>query len=448
METNDVRHALDRRCARKPLDADAIRADVVRPAGLWRTVEVVARTGSTNADLLARAQRAEGAEGFVLAAEEQTSGRGRMGRSWVSPPRAALTFSVLLRPQAPAARLGWLPLLAGVAVATALREATGVTAVLKWPNDLLAGGAKLGGILAEAAPASGTGGTAVVVGIGINVDTEPDELPPPGPGPGGALAATSLRIAAAARPESSAPFVATAGGRSCSQGSCWRSSGGMRPGSEPTAIPKAAGCTRSTPGCAPRSAARSRWNCPAVRRPVARPPGSIPTAGCWSGSPRPARCGHSRQAMWCTSAEQVRAARRPRPPALDPGTVPPDGNLPLVMQWDSFCFSSGGLTMCGMEHGGSLADGEEQVLLLRPHWKTLVWPVLLAVVVVALALIALVLIPAGSAATVERLAVAVIAIAVLMVWLRSAAAVADDDLRADHPPDAHPPGGRRPRARP
>jgi BirA family biotin operon repressor/biotin-[acetyl-CoA-carboxylase] ligase len=198
--------------ARAPLDAAALRAAVVRPGGLWRAVEVTDVTGSTNADLLARAARGE-PEGLVLAAEEQNAGRGRLGRTWVSPPRAALTFSVLLRPAAvPRARLGWLPLLAGVAVAAAVRAVAAVDAELKWPNDVLAGPAnalaggsgpaaaggqastvvpprKLAGILAEAADG------AVVVGIGVNVSTGPAELPPPGPG---GLTATSLAIEGAA----------------------------------------------------------------------------------------------------------------------------------------------------------------------------------------------------------------------------------------------------------
>ena len=173
------------RAGRPALDAGAVRQAVITPGGLWQTVEVTAATGSTNADLLARA--AGGApEGAVLAAEEQSAGRGRLGRAWVSPPRAALTFSLLLRPQGvPPARRGWLPLLAGVAVTAAVRSVASVEAQLKWPNDVLAGPAKLGGILAEAA------GNAVVIGIGLNVSTEPAELPPPGPG---ALPATSLRI--------------------------------------------------------------------------------------------------------------------------------------------------------------------------------------------------------------------------------------------------------------
>jgi BirA family transcriptional regulator, biotin operon repressor / biotin---[acetyl-CoA-carboxylase] ligase len=174
---------------RPPLDAGAVRRAVIRPGGLWQAIEVTAATGSTNADLLAQAM-AGAPEGVVLAAEEQAAGRGRMGRTWVSPPRAALTFSLLVRPQTvPTARRGWLPLLAGVAVAAAVRSVAGVPAELKWPNDVLVGPAKLGGILAEAAA------DAVVVGIGLNVSAEPAELPPPGPG---ALPATSLRVLGAA----------------------------------------------------------------------------------------------------------------------------------------------------------------------------------------------------------------------------------------------------------
>jgi BirA family biotin operon repressor/biotin-[acetyl-CoA-carboxylase] ligase len=198
---------------RAALDAAVLRRAVVRPGGLWRAVEVLASTGSTNADLLARAF-AGAPEGVVLAAEEQTAGRGRMGRVWVSPPRAALTFSLLVRPDTVSpARRGWLPLLAGVSVASAVRAAAGVDARLKWPNDVLAGPAKLAGILAEAA------GDAVVVGIGLNVSTEPGELPPPGPtprplrAPGGALPATSLRVLAAAGPAAAGPARAGSGDR-------------------------------------------------------------------------------------------------------------------------------------------------------------------------------------------------------------------------------------------
>jgi BirA family biotin operon repressor/biotin-[acetyl-CoA-carboxylase] ligase len=125
----------------------------------------------------------------VLVAEEQTAGRGRIGRQWVSPPRAALLFSVLLRPAAiPGHRRGWLPLLTGTAVAFALRSTSGVDARLKWPNDVLVNGRKIAGILAEQA------GDAIVVGTGINVTTQPAELPP-GPATSllGSGAATTAR---------------------------------------------------------------------------------------------------------------------------------------------------------------------------------------------------------------------------------------------------------------
>jgi BirA family biotin operon repressor/biotin-[acetyl-CoA-carboxylase] ligase len=162
----------------------ALRSAVLTPGGLWSGLDVVAQTGSTNEDLLAAA-RAGTAEGAVLVAETQTHGRGRQGRSWISPPGAALTFSVLLRPVMPPAERGWLPLLTGVALTRALQAATGVDVALKWPNDLLAGGAKLAGILAEQA------GDAIVVGVGINVGAAPDELPA---APAGALEPTSLAL--------------------------------------------------------------------------------------------------------------------------------------------------------------------------------------------------------------------------------------------------------------
>jgi BirA family biotin operon repressor/biotin-[acetyl-CoA-carboxylase] ligase len=167
------------------LDVTGVSAGLVHPGSLWRAVRVVAETGSSNADLLAAAG-AGAAEGTVLVAEAQTVGRGRLGRRWASPPRAGLTFSVLLRPGGvPAALLGWLPLLAGVAAAASVRAVAAVDATLKWPNDVLVGEQKLGGILAERA------GTAVVVGIGINVWQARADLPP-------GAAATSLALAAGA----------------------------------------------------------------------------------------------------------------------------------------------------------------------------------------------------------------------------------------------------------
>jgi BirA family transcriptional regulator, biotin operon repressor / biotin---[acetyl-CoA-carboxylase] ligase len=166
------------------LCARELRETLVTPGGLWQDVRVVAETGSTNSDLLAQA-RSGLAEGAVLVAETQTAGRGRMGRHWVSAPGSALTFSVLLRPAAvPPGSRGWVPLLAGVAAARAVRAETRVDARLKWPNDVQVNGAKLAGILAEQA------GDAIVVGTGINVSSGRDELPVAG--------ATSLALEGAA----------------------------------------------------------------------------------------------------------------------------------------------------------------------------------------------------------------------------------------------------------
>ena len=159
---------------RPALDGPALEAALTRDGTLWRTVEVVPEIGSTNAALVAAAAQ-DAPEGAVLVAEHQMAGRGRLDRVWTSPPRAGLTVSFLLRPDVPAARRGWLPLLTGVALAEAVGEVTGVRASLKWPNDLLAlDGRKLAGILAE------TSGTAVVVGVGLNVNTSTDELPDTG----------------------------------------------------------------------------------------------------------------------------------------------------------------------------------------------------------------------------------------------------------------------------
>ncbi|QQM41170.1 biotin--[acetyl-CoA-carboxylase] ligase [Streptomyces liliifuscus] len=170
---------------RPPLNAVALRRALVRNGGhegLWCDVDVVQRTGSTNSDLVALATEGEAEEGAILVAEEQDAGRGRLDRRWTAPPRSGLFFSVLLKPtEVPVERWGWLPLLAGVATATALSRAAGVDTALKWPNDLLVTvdgrERKTGGILAERA-----GPDAVVVGIGINVTLREDELPVPGAG--------------------------------------------------------------------------------------------------------------------------------------------------------------------------------------------------------------------------------------------------------------------------
>jgi BirA family biotin operon repressor/biotin-[acetyl-CoA-carboxylase] ligase len=138
-------------------------------------VEVVEEAGSTNA-LVADRARAGGPEGLVILAEHQTAGRGRLDRTWNTPPRSALTFSVLLRPTVPAASWPWLPLLTGYEVSEALRGA-GFDAVVKWPNDVLLEERKVAGILVERVETPT--GPAAVVGIGINVGMTAEELPVP-----------------------------------------------------------------------------------------------------------------------------------------------------------------------------------------------------------------------------------------------------------------------------
>jgi BirA family biotin operon repressor/biotin-[acetyl-CoA-carboxylase] ligase len=152
---------------RPPLDQQRLAA----PPG-WR-VEVVEAAPSTNA-LVADRARAGEPEGLVVVAEHQTAGRGRLERTWETPARSSLTFSLLLRPDAPPADWPWLPLLTGYAVHAALADRLPLVAV-KWPNDVMVEERKIAGILAERVETPT--GPAVVVGIGINVSQTLDELP-------------------------------------------------------------------------------------------------------------------------------------------------------------------------------------------------------------------------------------------------------------------------------
>ncbi len=199
---------------RPPLPAASLARALARDG---YDLRVVQRTASTNIDV-ATAARAGAPEGLVVVAEAQDAGRGRLDRSWVSPPRAGLTFSVLLRPRDPS---GWLPLLGGLAVAVALQEHAGLPVGaevgLKWPNDVLIDARKVAGLLAEVvhcpAPDGQKGSVAVVLGIGLNVHTRSDELPH--------AAATSLALAGARHPDR--PIVLSAVLRSLARAyASWR----------------------------------------------------------------------------------------------------------------------------------------------------------------------------------------------------------------------------------
>lgn len=151
---------------RPSLDADALATSA--PGSF--TVEVVDTAASTNA-LVAERARAGAPAGLVVVAEHQTSGRGRLDRSWETPARSALTVSVLVRPDSHPDRWPWLPLLTGLAAHASLPEG----AALKWPNDVLLGDRKVAGILVELVETPT--GPAAVLGIGINVGMTADELP-------------------------------------------------------------------------------------------------------------------------------------------------------------------------------------------------------------------------------------------------------------------------------
>jgi BirA family biotin operon repressor/biotin-[acetyl-CoA-carboxylase] ligase len=128
------------------------------------------------------------AEGTIAVAEEQSEGRGRLGRSWHAPARTSVLVSVLLRPAVDPARLPELSLVAGGAVAEAIAEVTGIEPAIKFPNDVLVGGRKVAGILAESSEGR------VVLGIGVNVNQTREQLPR-----GPETEPTSLRLESGAR---------------------------------------------------------------------------------------------------------------------------------------------------------------------------------------------------------------------------------------------------------
>jgi len=134
------------------------------------------RTDSTNRQ--AKALAAAGApEGTVVIAEEQSAGRGRRGRAWFSPPRTGIYMSLILRPDIPPQEAPRFALLAAAAVAAAVRETTSLEVMIKWPNDILAGGRKMGGILTEASMEMDRV-EYLVIGVGLNVNLNRREFPP------------------------------------------------------------------------------------------------------------------------------------------------------------------------------------------------------------------------------------------------------------------------------
>jgi BirA family biotin operon repressor/biotin-[acetyl-CoA-carboxylase] ligase len=181
-------------------------------------LEFLASTGSTNDDLRDAATGPEAAgwpHGSVIVTDDQTRGRGRLGRTWLAPTGKTLAISVLLRPELPGGAplppeaYGWIPLIAGAAMTEAVRRAVdaaasarrveaeedetgGVEVELKWPNDVLVSGFKVCGILSELLPDTG----AVVVGAGLNLTLDEHDLP--------TLTSTSLLLVTGVRPDADA----------------------------------------------------------------------------------------------------------------------------------------------------------------------------------------------------------------------------------------------------
>lgn len=187
------------------LDSSVLEAALVAEGVSLNGFQVRGEVGSTNTELVRHVTTLQANSFFfesdepgpwaapsLMASVNQTGGRGRTGRSWETAPGTSLTFSLHVELSSPADTLSWLPLVVGNAVATVIRDVTGVSAQVKWPNDIVVNSAeqllegwlglrKLGGILVER-----VGSSSVVIGIGINVSQDASQLPVP--------SATSLKL--------------------------------------------------------------------------------------------------------------------------------------------------------------------------------------------------------------------------------------------------------------
>jgi BirA family biotin operon repressor/biotin-[acetyl-CoA-carboxylase] ligase len=165
------------------LQADAVQA-ALRTRYLGRSLHLVEQVGSTNTAAIALTQ--DGAvHGTVLVADTQTAGKGRLGRDWYSPAGEGLYCSIVLRPETEGPLLGrfweyssWIPLISAVAAARAIQTSTGLTARVKWPNDLLLDEHKVGGLLCESSAREPVSRSYLILGIGINVNTSQEHFPP------------------------------------------------------------------------------------------------------------------------------------------------------------------------------------------------------------------------------------------------------------------------------
>jgi BirA family biotin operon repressor/biotin-[acetyl-CoA-carboxylase] ligase len=156
------------------LHADDLSARLGKTRVIGREIHVFQETTSTN-DVAARLARGGAAEGAVVFAESQTKGRGRLGRTWISPAGKGLWFTVLLRPNIPPQEATQLTVAAATAISRAIAQQTGLTPEIKWPNDILIRGRKLAGILTEMR-AELDRVQEVLLGIGMDVNLEADDF--------------------------------------------------------------------------------------------------------------------------------------------------------------------------------------------------------------------------------------------------------------------------------
>lgn len=161
-------------CCATPLDIDLIRA-ALHTARLGTRFHYFAELGSTNSYARDLADNGAG-EGEIVLAESQTRGRGRLGRSWESPPLVNLYLSVILRPRLPPAQAPQITLMAAVALAETVGCFIARRPLIKWPNDILVDGKKLAGILTEAA-CDAQRIAYVILGIGVNLNYHADAMP-------------------------------------------------------------------------------------------------------------------------------------------------------------------------------------------------------------------------------------------------------------------------------
>lgn len=157
------------------LSEDELSAHI-RESVFWKKILFYKSTDSTNERALSLSLAEEIESGTVIVADMQDKGRGRLGRSWVSPPRVNVYMSIMLRPDMESRNMPFLTIIAGVVCARVLRNITGLPVSIKWPNDLICFDRKLGGILTEARSEADKIVTAII-GIGINVNSERRHLP-------------------------------------------------------------------------------------------------------------------------------------------------------------------------------------------------------------------------------------------------------------------------------